>query len=207
MFFRTLPTRPLLPLGAPDLIKALNHGRAALINHTIAQRHDHGHEHEVNAGVSHERRDVNVFQVTAFGIGLLLSCIVVVFAMWAMFDFLLFARGSEERVQPGGADDETAESLPPEPRLQAEPKVELKDLRADEDAILNSYGWVNPDKGTVRIPIDQAIDIVAQKGLPSKPSPAGTGQRRVPDDSGGFEQRQNAGKDFAMKKAKYSSVW
>jgi hypothetical protein len=27
LFFRTLPTRPLLPLGAPDLIKALNHGR------------------------------------------------------------------------------------------------------------------------------------------------------------------------------------
>jgi hypothetical protein len=27
MFFRTLPTRPLLPLGAPDLQKALSHGR------------------------------------------------------------------------------------------------------------------------------------------------------------------------------------
>ncbi|HEY3825239.1 MAG TPA: hypothetical protein VGL82_11820 [Bryobacteraceae bacterium] len=27
IFFRTLPTRPLLPLGAPDLQKALNHGR------------------------------------------------------------------------------------------------------------------------------------------------------------------------------------
>ncbi|MDP9055181.1 MAG: hypothetical protein M3N93_12920 [Acidobacteriota bacterium] len=27
MFFNTLPTRPLLPLGAPDLQKALNHGR------------------------------------------------------------------------------------------------------------------------------------------------------------------------------------
>jgi hypothetical protein len=27
MFFRTLPTRPLMPLGAPDLQKALNHGR------------------------------------------------------------------------------------------------------------------------------------------------------------------------------------
>lgn len=27
LFFRTLPTRPLLPLGAPDLQKALSHGR------------------------------------------------------------------------------------------------------------------------------------------------------------------------------------
>ena len=53
--------------------------------------HQHGHEHDVNPGVAHERKDVNVFQITAFGIGLLLGCIVVVFAMWAMFDFL-FAR-------------------------------------------------------------------------------------------------------------------
>ncbi len=67
-----------------------------------------------------------------------------------------------------------------------EPKVELKDLKADEDAILNSYGWINPDKGIVRIPIDEAINIVAQKGLPSKPSPAGLdndGYRTIPADS------------------------
>ena len=43
------------------------------------------------------------------------------------------------------------------------PKVELKELREDEDAILNSYGWVDPAKDIVRIPIDQAIDMVAQK--------------------------------------------
>jgi len=41
-----------------------------------------------HAGVSHERRDINVFQVTAFGIGLLLGCIVTVFVIWGLFDFL-----------------------------------------------------------------------------------------------------------------------
>ena len=67
------------------------------------------------------------------------------------------------------------------------------------DAILDSYGWVDPDKGIVRIPIDQAIDIVAQKGLPSKPSPTGLdndGYRMIPEDS---SERQDSGKDFAMK--------
>jgi hypothetical protein len=84
-------------------------------------------------------------------------------------------------------------NLPPEPRLQAEPKVELKDLRADEEAILSSYGWVNPDKGIVRIPIDQAIDIVAKKGLPSKPSPTGLdneGYRMIPEDSSSGRTRE-----------------
>jgi hypothetical protein len=141
---------------------------------------------EINPGVSHERRDVNVFQITAFGIGLLLSCIVVVFAMWAMFDFLFTREDAKNANNSAASMMNERPKLPPEPRLQAEPKIELKDLRADEDAILSSYGWIDPDKGIIRIPIDQAIDIVAQKGLPSKPSPAGLdneGFRSIPEDS------------------------
>ena len=150
---------------------------------------EHGHAHEKPAGhpgVSHERRDINVFQVTAFGIGLLLGCIVTVFVIWGLFDFLYSREDAKNAANPAALMMKDQNTLPPEPRLQANPKVELKDLRADEEAILNSYGWVNPDKGTVRIPIDQAIDIVAQKGLPSKPSPTGLdneGYRMIPMDS------------------------
>src|SRR5580658_3123178 len=151
------------------------------------------HDPDVNPGVSHETRDVNVFQISAFGIGLLLACIVTVFAMWAMFDFF-FHRENEKNVgNPEASMMNQRPKLPPEPRLQAEPKVELKDLRADEDAILTSYGWIDPDKGIVRIPIDQAIDIVAQKGLPSKPSPAGMdndGYRMIPEDSSSGRTRE-----------------
>ena len=63
------------------------------------------------------------------------------------------------------------------------PKQELKQLEDDEETILNNYGWVDPAAGTVRIPIDQAIDMVAKKGLPSKPTPAGLdndGYRTIP---------------------------
>jgi hypothetical protein len=154
--------------------------------------HDHGHEH-TNPAVAHERRDVNVFQISAFGIGLLLGCIIVVFAMWGLFTYL-FKREDARNLgnQPAAMMSERAK-LPPEPRLQAEPKVELKDLKADEETILNSYGWIDPNKGIVRIPIDQAIDIVAQKGLPSKPSPAGLdneGYRMIPEDSSSGRTRE-----------------
>src|ERR1700761_7402579 len=93
----------------------------------------HGHEHGVNPGVAHERRDINVFQVTAFGIGLLLSCIVVVFAMWAMFDFLFSREDAKNANNPAALMMNQRPKLPPEPRLQAEPKIELRDLREDED--------------------------------------------------------------------------
>jgi hypothetical protein len=165
---------------------------------TTNNPHDHKHGQE-NPQVSHERADINVFQITGFGIGLVISCIVVVFAMWAMFAFLAKRENAKNAPMPVSMSDQR-QYVPPEPRLSGVvlnekgeisthpvyPRVELQQLREDEDAILNTYGWVDPNKGTVRIPIDQAIGIVAQKGLPSKPSPAGSendGYRMIPSVS------------------------
>ncbi len=163
--------------------------------HGHGHGHESGHDPEVNAEVSHERRDVDVFQVSAFGIGLLIACIVVVFGMVGMFTYLFKAEDAKnEGAASRGLLGERAK-LPPEPRLQgfrdekgynAPPKIELKDLREDESAILNGFGWVDPAKGTVRIPIDMAMEMVMKKGLPSKPTPAGSendGYRVIPEDS------------------------
>jgi hypothetical protein len=55
---------------------------------------------------------------------------------------------------------------PPGPRLQVAPAKDLDEVRATEDSVLNSYGWVVPNAGVVRIPIDRAIELVVQRGLP-----------------------------------------
>lgn len=147
--------------------------------------HGHGHAPH-NPEISHERKDINIFQVTSFGIGLALGCIVIAFAMWAMFDFLRAREDAKNPARPSAMMQEK-QKLPPEPRLQAQPKLELKDLRESEDAILNNFGWLNPDKGIVRIPVSLAIDMVAKKGLPSNPSPAGAngGYRMIPLSANG----------------------
>jgi hypothetical protein len=155
----------------------------------------HGEHEDSNPEVSFEHRDVNVFQITAFGIGLLISCMVVVFAMWALFAFLTKREDDRNSPIPKQMAAER-QYVPPEPRLSGMkvedgkvsersvyPRVELNELREDEDTILNNYGWLDPAKGTVRIPIDEAIDLMAKKGLPSKPSPAGLdndGYRMIP---------------------------
>ena len=62
--------------------------------------------------------------------------------------------------------------LPPSPRLQITPSTDLKDTRDQERDLLLSYGWVEKDKGVVRIPIDRAMDLLAERGLPAgKPEP------------------------------------
>ena len=53
-------------------------------------RHDRGeHQHAGdNPQVSYERKDINIVQITGFGIGLLVAFMLTVVAMWAMFAFL-----------------------------------------------------------------------------------------------------------------------
>jgi hypothetical protein len=38
-----------------------------------------------------------------------------------------------------------------------------------EEKTLHSYGWVDQRAGVVRIPIDRAMELVAQRGLPTRP--------------------------------------
>jgi hypothetical protein len=55
----------------------------------------------------------------------------------------------------------------PTPRLQLDDGYqEIADMHAREDLLLNNYSWVDGTHGKVRIPIDQAILIIAQRGLP-----------------------------------------
>jgi hypothetical protein len=56
--------------------------------------------------------------------------------------------------------------LPPEPRLQVTAPKDLEQYKAAQEEILNNYGWVDQNAGIVRIPIDRAMDILVQKGLP-----------------------------------------
>jgi hypothetical protein len=63
--------------------------------------------------------------------------------------------------------------LPPEPRLQTTPRVDLQQLRAREEEKLGTYQWVDRSAGIVRIPIDQAIKLTLERGLPAKTPAAG----------------------------------
>lgn len=55
----------------------------------------------------------------------------------------------------------------PTPRLETDDgNQDLADLHDREDLMLNYYSWVNQAQGSVRIPIDQAMQLIAQRGLP-----------------------------------------
>jgi hypothetical protein len=119
------------------------------------------------AANSHEERDVNVRSVTRFGLGIGAGVILATFLMWFLFDRFA-ARATLHSAQPDPMVAMNPHKEPPEPRLQPKPVMDLKEFRAGEEAILNSYGWVDPEKGVVRIPVDRALELVAKEGLPSR---------------------------------------
>jgi hypothetical protein len=58
----------------------------------------------------------------------------------------------------------------PSPRLQTDDGYqEITDIHAKEDLLLENYSWVDQGKGSVRIPIERAMDLIAERGLPVAP--------------------------------------
>lgn len=122
---------------------------------------------EINPKTHHEEHDVDVRGITIFGIGLALMLIASLFGLWLLFDHLK-GRDAVKGPPPSAGLDVDARKLPPEPRLQPAPVLDLRSMREAEDEILNHYAWIDPDKGIVRIPISRAMDVLAQRGLPSR---------------------------------------
>lgn len=64
---------------------------------------------------------------------------------------------------------ELAQSFPT-PRLQLDDgNQDVMELHEREDLLLNNYSWVDRSKGEVRIPIERAMELIAQRGLPVAP--------------------------------------
>jgi hypothetical protein len=120
-----------------------------------------------NAAVHHETTDVNIRAILGFGAGLIVVGIMVHVAIWLLFMF--FAAREAQRVAPEfPLSAGQADRVPPEPRLQTNPRQDLRDLRSGEDAILSTYGWVDRNAGIVRIPVTDAMKLTVQRGLPAR---------------------------------------
>jgi hypothetical protein len=120
-----------------------------------------------NPEVVHEESDVNVSAILGFGAALFaVGAIVLLFLGWLVGMYERQYQRSQTQVYPMAAGQENR--LPPEPRLQDHPQEDLSDLRAKQERQLHAYGWVDKGSGIARIPIEEAMRIVLEKGLPSR---------------------------------------
>ena len=122
-----------------------------------------------------ETRDIEVRGLAWFAASLLISGIVISLVLWGMFRYFEGKLASlDPQDTPVVAEQRLREPPPPtdpaarfpQPRLQSNAAEENARQRFAEDRVLASYGWRDAPAGVVRIPIDRAMDLVAQRGLP-----------------------------------------
>ena len=61
--------------------------------------------------------------------------------------------------------------VPPMPRLQSAPTLDLQQLRAEQMQRLTTYGWMNQQMGTVHIPIEDAMKLYVERAGTAPMSP------------------------------------
>lgn len=128
-------------------------------------------EEPVRKDVMFEARDVNASVIGWVAVGVFVAALLIHGVV--KLSYAYFSRTEFRNRKPVTLVKEAARP-PSLPLLQVKPDQDLETLRQAERAILNSYGWVDQQKGVVRIPIDEAMKHVAAKGLPAaeKGSPA-----------------------------------
>jgi hypothetical protein len=108
----------------------------------------------------HELRDLNPRSIALFGVGLAVGMVLAVAASTWLFKYAAVRYAA--RQVPSSPLARTREPVP-EPRLQVNGAAELREMREVEDGVLSSYAWIDKERGIVRIPVDRAMELLAEK--------------------------------------------
>ena len=141
----------------------------------------HDLEQEQHGG--YERTDVNTWAIGKFGIALVLISVGAMAMLLMLFHYLIALEGPPAP-KAYSSLEEAHVKKPAGVQLEETPVLDLARERAAEDKVLNSYGWVDKEKGIARVPIDVAIDMVAKQGLPSRSAAPAGDNVSTPSESG-----------------------
>lgn len=152
--------------------------------------HEHREPEPIDTSQGYESTDVKVTGILVFlvSLGILVAVIgVVCYGIGAVFNARMNKQDGRNSKWTKTVEMRELGNMPSAPEMQNKvaeitkgfplPRVQvdngdqdIADLHAREDILLDNYTWIDPSKGTVRIPIDQAMQIIAQKGLPVAPA-------------------------------------
>ena len=115
-------------------------------------------------------RELNLRAILITALGLALLLVVTAALMWPLFTSLRgLARAADP--PPPVLPEAQLPLEPPGPRLQASPEKEMAAMRAEENHLLTSWEWVDEGAGVARLPIERAMELLAERGLPSSAEP------------------------------------
>jgi hypothetical protein len=142
----------------------------------------------VNLETHHEKSDVNVRALLIFLIVFILFAIVTHILLYFMFQFFVRIENGRTNAPLTMIQRPPNANVPEQPRLQPFPNrnpdgqvivpntntpvTDMEEMRANEERAQTTYGWIDPQKGTVRIPIEEAKRLLLQRGVTVVAPPA-----------------------------------
>jgi len=116
----------------------------------------------------YETRDANVGGVFNFLVALGIVLVVTGLVCWGLFRYF-----SAHDVDQAASESPFADTrqLPLGPQLQVNPRQDWLKFREEQEQALETYAWENRSAGTVRVPIEEAMELLVKKGLPVQGAP------------------------------------
>lgn len=150
---------------------------------------------------SYEHEDLLPKSILIFLVVIGIGTILSIFLMKVVFVALdKYERSTQPPVSPlvKNVPQDTRSVAPgypqsvfPDPKLEEDERSQLNGIRMAEEKKLYTYGWSDEQAGTVHIPIERAMDLIVQKGLPVKPG------AETKKGDGGVESGASAGVESA----------
>jgi hypothetical protein len=148
--------------------------------------HNPGEHDPVNTSAGYEASDVRVGGVTVFIVSMAVFVAVVALVAWGLgkgINAYMAKNDPKPSKWSKNVDVRELGNMPTSPDLQNKmgeltqtfptPRVQtddglqdIADLHAREDLLLDNYTWANAEHSKVRIPIERAMELLAQRGLP-----------------------------------------
>ena len=123
-----------------------------------------GRQRRESAG--YEKRDASanwIFGIVAF---LLIAGLIMHFVLAGMMERL--GKTPFPADEWSGARRRVRTTAKAGPHLQLEPPEDLRIFRAREETELSTYGWIDRTAGVVRIPVARAMELMLERGLPTR---------------------------------------
>jgi hypothetical protein len=130
----------------------------------------------------YETRDANVGSVFNFLVILSLVLAATALVSWGLFRYFSAHDVDDRATSPFAG----TRQLPLGTQLQVTPRQDWLKYREEQERNLENYSWENRGAGTVRVPIEQAMDILVKKGLPvqGQTPPAEVAKPAAPEPQG-----------------------
>lgn len=120
------------------------------------------HDHHTGGNRKYETRDAHFSKVMTTAFSLIGIMVIGMIFAWGVYEiFRNMTAVPDSPAETFTVPDSS--KLPPLPNLEADPHESLVRMRAVEDSLLTTYGWIDSGSGIVRVPIERAMKMYLEE--------------------------------------------